>query len=80
MKRLILFFSILLLTSNVYAHWKPLNNGLCFGNILALNGFEGRLFLSVSNHGIFYSDDFGETWEKSNTALPTNDVICFAQN
>lgn len=79
MKNLFNLFILLFVLTNAYAQWKPVNNGINFASISALEMFDNCSFLADVNSGVYYSGNYGESWILSSNGFPKDEVKCFAK-
>ena len=55
-------------------YWSPKGTGFIDSTFTFLKQFDSRLFISTQN-GLYYSDDFGDNWQKVVDAALGNDTI-----
>ena len=65
MKKFLLIFGLLFLTSVLYSQWEPINKNLFGGDIISLASNDSCLFAGTTGHGIFVSTDKGYSWSQN---------------
>lgn len=65
MKKFLLIFGLLFLTSVLYSQWEPVNKNLFGSDIISLASNDSCLFAGTTGHGIFVSTDKGYSWSQS---------------
>ncbi|MGB9702635.1 MAG: WD40/YVTN/BNR-like repeat-containing protein [Candidatus Kapaibacteriota bacterium] len=65
MKKFLLIFGLLFLTSVLYSQWEPINKNLFGGDIISLASNDSCLFAGTTGQGIIVSTDKGNSWSQS---------------
>jgi photosystem II stability/assembly factor-like uncharacterized protein len=66
-------------TRNDGQSWQPVNNGLPSGDLnvkgIAISPVSGRILISINGHGLWRSDDQGDSWVRSDSGITYNTTL-----
>lgn len=77
MKIAIIIMSLFLFHSNIYSQWKQTNGPVNVNSFVEINNI---LFTCTYGGGIFISNDYGKSWEESNSGLGDKSVFSLTKN